>query len=237
MNEEFKIYRKTRQNVWEISNFGNVKKNGIILDISNCDNHGYYQVGGHYYVHRMVAETFIPNTDNKPEVDHIDGNKHNNNVNNLRWVTSSENKRNTITYKKLCDERRSRGPISEDHKQKIIDKWKDPEYRNKVCTSLKEASNKPEVKKKRSDAQKISKSKPEVKKRISDSLRNSKKFYDALHSESYHNNMSKALKGGRPMNNGIETHRFHETEQIKMLELGWTYGYAKKSILDNKNIS
>ena len=40
-----------------------------------------------------------------------------------------------------------------------------------------------------------------------------------------------------PMNNGIETHRFHETEQIKMLELGWTYGYAKKSILDNKNIS
>ena len=32
MNEEFKIYRKTRQNIWEISNFGNVKKNGIILD-------------------------------------------------------------------------------------------------------------------------------------------------------------------------------------------------------------
>lgn len=49
--------------------------------------------------------------------------------------------------------------------------------------------------------------------------------------------MSKALKGGRPMNNGIETHRFHETEQIKMLALGWTYGYVKKSILDNKNIS
>ena len=47
-----------------------------------------------YKVHRLVALTFIANPDNKPCVDHIDGNRTNNNVNNLRWVTNSENQMN-----------------------------------------------------------------------------------------------------------------------------------------------
>lgn len=47
----------------------------------------------HKTIHRLVAETFIDNTLNKSEVNHIDGNKSNNHVSNLEWVTSSENKR------------------------------------------------------------------------------------------------------------------------------------------------
>jgi hypothetical protein len=42
-------------------------------------------------VHRLVAQAFIPNPDNLPQVDHIDGNKLNNNVENLQWISASAN--------------------------------------------------------------------------------------------------------------------------------------------------
>lgn len=57
-----------------------------------------YKNSKHYkrYLHRLIAEHFIPNLDNKPQVNHIDGNPRNNSIDNLEWVTVSENLQHAI---------------------------------------------------------------------------------------------------------------------------------------------
>ena len=52
-----------------------------------------------YFAHRLVAQAFLPNPENKPVVDHIDGDTMNNYIGNLRWATSEENARNTKKYR------------------------------------------------------------------------------------------------------------------------------------------
>ena len=64
-----------------------------------CDDGQGYRVvlsnNKHYKVHRLVAETFLPNDEDKPFIDHKNRNRSDNVVDNLRWCTPSENMRNT----------------------------------------------------------------------------------------------------------------------------------------------
>ena len=62
---------------------------------------GYYYIalnGRSYQLHRILAKHFIPNPDNLPQVDHIDRNPLNNSIENLRWVSNSDNLRNRGRY-------------------------------------------------------------------------------------------------------------------------------------------
>lgn len=64
---------------------------------------GYYVVGllgKQHFVHRLIADAFIPNPENKPCVDHIDTNTLNNDLANLRWSTIKENVNNPISREK-----------------------------------------------------------------------------------------------------------------------------------------
>ena len=78
----------------EVSTSGSVRYKLNKLPVNqSVSNWGYRTVviGKTFFVHRLVASTFIPNPENLPAVNHKDGNKLNNLIDNLEWITVGDN--------------------------------------------------------------------------------------------------------------------------------------------------
>ena len=102
-------YYITKEGKVYISNYRNT---GVAKEMKPRIIAGYYALGLEdpkstpnnriqkiHKIHRLLAEYFIPNPENKPCINHKDGNKLNNNLNNLEWVTISENTKHAYANK------------------------------------------------------------------------------------------------------------------------------------------
>ena len=75
--------------------------------------------GKNYAIHRLVAQAFIENPDNKPQIDHINTDKTDNRVENLRWVTNKENMNNPITRQNCSKNNYYKGKTGSKHHNSI----------------------------------------------------------------------------------------------------------------------
>lgn len=145
---------------YQVSNLGRIKsleryvqKNGFKTKkkskIKSCyvTNMGYLRVelsknknNRKFLVHRLVAETFIPNNNTELQVNHIDGNKQNNNINNLEWITPTENNLHAIRLGLKKDFNNKKKKVCKiDENNNVIDIYpsiSEAARKNNVCPSI-----------------------------------------------------------------------------------------------------
>lgn len=135
MNEIWKPIEGT-DGKYEVSNLGKVRGNGTrgakngVREISQrFDRYGYKRINCYTNgkmksctVHRLVAAAFIENPDNLPQVNHIDGNKENNCVENLEWCTASRNVKHAFDIGLKEKSREHARRIGEEHNRKTSKK-------------------------------------------------------------------------------------------------------------------
>ena len=146
---------KGYEGLYEISNLGRVKSlpkvrgravtgekilkshvvNGYEM-VMLCRNYKTFNAS----VHRLVARAFIPNPKNKPHINHIDGNKANNSIENLEWCTPSENMihayRTGLKTPESCARYGKRRHRTNEEKKRISEGTKKAMYRSDVQAKL-----------------------------------------------------------------------------------------------------